>query len=884
MRASPTAATLRKPLSDSPEAHAADVAPSPASFGLGRLFWRIREAVVVAEAATGRILLWNPAAEAMFGYTAAEARSLRVDVLVPESLRARHWVGLARYAATGHGPLIDAGTPVQLPARHKDGSELVVELSLSAVEDAALPGRFVLAVIRDVTARVRVEAAALQVAEARFHQTFAHAPLSVQLLAPDGRTLQVNRAWETLWGVTLAHLGDYNILHDPQLAAKGVLPYLERAIAGEPVAIPAIKYEPAQTQLIAGAVPFRWVRAVAFPVTDDRGAVREVVLIHEDITERLQAEEALAERARLAALGAAVGSALTRGDTLPAMLQGCAEALVAQLDAAFARIWTLDEAARELELQASAGLYTHLDGPHGRVPVGSLKIGLIAQERRPHLTNDVVGDPRVSDQAWAAREGMVAFAGYPLLVGERLVGVMALFARHPLTDATLEAMATVADSIALGIERARAEAALRASRDELAFLAEASGALSASLDYETTLASIARLAVPTLADWCAVDILDEDGALRRLAVAHVDPAKVAWAEELQRRYPPDRDAAVGVPQVLRTGVAAFFPEIPDALLAAAARDGAHLALLRSVGLRAALIVPLIAGGRTLGALSFVRAESGRRYGPEDLRLAEDVARRAGLAVDNARLYRDAQEALRVRDEFLAAVSHDLRTPLSTIAGMTQLVARQARRLATADGERIAERLATVDHAARRMTAMVDQLLDVTRLESGRPLDLAPESLDLLRLLRQLAEDHQRGAPRHALRVESDCAELVGQWDKGRLERVFSNLLGNAVKYSPEGGPVVVSVGLAQDPDGAWAVVRVQDAGLGIPAEELPRIFERYYRASNVAGHIKGVGIGLAGAKQIVEQHGGTMAVASTAGAGTTVTVRLPLVHSAEGDE
>ena len=158
------------------------------------------------------------------------------------------------------------------------------------------------------------------------------------------------------------------------------------------------------------------------------------------------------ERARLAELGAEVGVALTRNIPLPVMLSQSAECVVRHLDAAFVRIWMVGASGDTLELQASAGMYTHLDGPHSRVPFGSLKIGLIAQDRRPHLTNSVIGDAGVGDQEWAKREGMVAFAGYPLLVDDRLVGVIALFARRPLSDDTLQAMASISNGIALAIE------------------------------------------------------------------------------------------------------------------------------------------------------------------------------------------------------------------------------------------------------------------------------------------------------------------------------------------------------------------------------------------------------------------------------------------------
>ena len=194
------------------------------------------------------------------------------------------------------------------------------------------------------------------------------------------------------------------------------------------------------------------------PVHDASGRVVGAANIARDITVRRRAQAELARRVQQAALGAEVGAALAEGGVpLPRVLQRCAEAVVTYLDAAFARVWTIERGSDVLELRASAGMYKHLDGPHGRVPMGQFKIGLIAAERKPHLTNSVVGDPSVGDQEWARREGMVAFAGYPLLVEDRLVGVLAMFSRKTLPDDTLEALASVANIIAQGIERRRAE-------------------------------------------------------------------------------------------------------------------------------------------------------------------------------------------------------------------------------------------------------------------------------------------------------------------------------------------------------------------------------------------------------------------------------------------
>ena len=181
-------------------------------------------------------------------------------------------------------------------------------------------------------------------------------------------------------------------------------------------------------------------------------------------------------------------------------------------------------------------------------------------------------------------------------------------------------------------ERKRIEEAQR-------FLAQVGATLSSSLDYPTTLASVANLAVPHLADWCVIDVLEEDGSLDRLAMTHQNPDKVALAQELEERYPPDPDAPRGVAQVLRTGRSELVPEIPESLLEKAARDAEHREILRGLGLKSYMIVPLVARGRTLGAISLVSAESGQRYGEAELELAKELARRAALAVDNALIQR-----------------------------------------------------------------------------------------------------------------------------------------------------------------------------------------------------------------------------------------------------
>src|SRR5262245_38311278 len=307
----------------------------------------------------------------------------------------------------------------------------------------------------DVTERNHAEEA-LRASERRLRVFVDHAADVFFLSDEQGRVLDVNsRACEAR-GYTrdeLLAMPPYDFVAD--LDPTVVQERVRRLLAGETVA-----FEDRYRRKDGTVFPVE-VRCKAF-WEGDRAFI---VYLPRDVTDRKRAEEALAERARLASLAADVGVALTGADTLPGILQPCAQALVRHLSAAFARVWTLNEAENVLELEASAGMYTHTDGPHSRVPVGQLHVGRIPQERRPHLINDVPNDPYFSDLEWARREGMAAFAGHPLLVQDRLVGVMALFARQPLSDATLTALATVADEIALGIERVRHKDALERAKE-----------------------------------------------------------------------------------------------------------------------------------------------------------------------------------------------------------------------------------------------------------------------------------------------------------------------------------------------------------------------------------------------------------------------------------
>jgi signal transduction histidine kinase/ActR/RegA family two-component response regulator len=425
----------------------------------------------------------------------------------------------------------------------------------------------------------------------------------------------------------------------------------------------------------------------------------------------------------------------------------------------------------------------------------------------------------------------------------------------------------------------------------LAFLAEAGSLLASSLDYQTTLATVALLAVPTLADWCAVDVVEEDGRLGRVAVVHADPAKIELAQELGRRYPPDPNQAHGVPEVIRSGRPELHPEITDELLRERIQDEELLRILRQLGLHSAMIVPLLARGRTFGALTLVSAESGRRYGADDLALAQDLANRCAVAVDNARLYRAAQAAeqrhrdqeeelrrradalaaaARHKDEFLAILAHELRNPLAPIRNALYVL-----RLRGTDGTTLSWAEDVLERQVGHLARMVEDLLDVSRMARGKVV-LKRERVDLTRLVRVAAEDHRADLERGRLCLELDLppTPLWVEGDATRLSQVVDNLLHNAGKFTNPGGRVTVRIHRAE----GQAAVTVRDTGVGIAWDVLPHIFDTLTQADATLERSQGgLGLGLALVKGLVELHGGAVKAHSDGlGQGAEFTVTLPL--------
>jgi PAS domain S-box-containing protein len=424
-------------------------------------------------------------------------------------------------------------------------------------------------------------------------------------------------------------------------------------------------------------------------------------------------------------------------------------------------------------------------------------------------------------------------------------------------------------------ERLRAQAEQERNRQQAIFLSRLSATFATSLEPKQILTSLANLSVPSFADWCAVDLRQPNGPIERLALVHVEPAKVQLISRLRERY-ENPQSSTSPTAVIRTGKAAIALNITDAMLVDVAKDDAErLRLLRSLNLVSYLCLPLKVHGRTIGAVTMAMAESGRHFDDDDVRIAEDAASRTALAIDNARAYEQLQAANQLKDEFLATLSHELRTPLNAILGYSRML-----RAGILKEERKEQALETVERNATSLTQMVEDVLDVSRIAAGK-IRLHVQPVDLAVVLRDALATVTPAAEAKGVRLESILEPHVGpvSGDPDRLQQVIWNLLSNAVKFTPRDGRVQLRLQRVN----SHVEVSVSDTGIGIREDFLPHLFERFRQGDSTTTRIHGgLGLGLAIARRIVELHGGRIAALSPGeGRGATFRVELPamIVHA-----
>jgi PAS domain S-box-containing protein len=584
------------------------------------------------------------------------------------------------------------------------------------------------------------------------------------------------------------------------------------------------------------------------PIRDNDGRVVGASKIARDVSERHRAAEALAAaearqadlRQRLVALVSASGTLFgspKMHDVLPALVVLARTLLRADGYA----VWLLDSQAKQWRIGASHGISEAFTE---RLIESSREEDASAVAfTEPLIVSSVAGTPLLEGRARALRdEAIESMMAVPLTIGGHGTGTLVFYYRtpHEFDDVEVQTARALGNLAAAAITSAELFEAQRRSREQAeranrqtAFLAEASAALGSSLDYEETLRTVAQLAVPQIADWCAVDVVDEHGDVQRLAVSHIDSAQAS-------------SAGSAVTDVIGFGTALMRPNM--------------------------IVVPLTAHRRTFGALTFVYADSGRTYSDVDFRFAHDMAYRAALAVENARAYRQVQAANRAKDEFLATLSHELRTPLNAVLGWARML-----RGGAVSKEKMDRAFEVVERNALAQLDLVEDLLDLSRVITGKfRLDVQP--VNLTATINAAVEAIQPAATAKGITVKVDAGpdESVISGDEARLQQVIWNLLSNAIKFTLRGGRVTVTLRRHE----SQFEIEVSDTGEGIEPAVLPYVFDRFRQGdSGTTRTHQGLGLGLAIVRHIVELHGGRVDVASPGkGQGATFMISLPFVQ------
>ncbi|HUF26851.1 MAG TPA: PAS domain S-box protein [Gemmatimonadaceae bacterium] len=678
--------------------------------------------------------------------------------------------------------------------------------------------------------------------ELRFRALFDHTFQLTGLLTPDGTLIEANRTALDLIGADRQQVvgrpfWDTPWWEDSEENRARVRDAVTRAARGE-----FVRFETEVRR--AGGEPM-CIDFSLKPVADETGRV--VLLIPEgrDVTDRHEAEKALR-----------ISEAKFAG-----IVSIAADAIV-----------TVDEEQRiTLFNDGAEAIFGYASDEVLGQPLDILIPEQVRQVHRHHIEEFARG-PVAARQMGERREIHGRRRNGELFPAEASISKIDVAGRRFFTAVLRD----VTERRRADEERARllareteARASAEAAEHRASFLAEAGEILNTSLDYRDTLSALARLLVPRLCSFTIMDVVDEDGRVRRIEAVHADPAKADLARAFVT-FPIDRSRQYIMYEALASGRSVLVERVTADMLAGWAQNAQHRQMLDRLDLVSLAVLPMVAHGQVLGAFGIGRTGDEPPLGSDDLALAEEVARRASLAVENARLYRDAQRASRLRDEVLGIVSHDLRNPLSVISMCASTLIEE-----NGGGEAKARELGEmIQTSADWMQRMIQDLLDVGSIEAGR-LAIERQREDVFVLVHQVLAMFERAAAEKSIRLSADLPEDLPRVDADaeRVLQVLGNLVGNAVKFVPAGGEITVRAAARK----GFVEVTVVDTGPGIPENEAARIFDRFWQARR-GSRIRGTGLGLTIARGIVEAHGGRIRVESTLGEGSTFHFTLPLAE------
>ncbi|WIG96066.1 PAS domain S-box protein [Myxococcus sp. SDU36] len=765
----------------------------------------------------GRFILLNPTAQQLFGALPPPQMPMSqwpkyFGLYLPDTVTPYPAEQLPLSRALLRGEAVDQAELYVRNARYPKGLWLLV--GARVLTDPAGEAYGAVSVFRDITAIKQTEAA-LRAEEEKYRSLYKHTPAMMHSIDAKGRLLSVSEFWLRTLGYSREEvLGrrsvDFFTPESRRYATEHVLPAFYKTGVCKDVSYQIVKKNGEVLDVLLSAISER----------DASGRMVRSLAVLTDVTERKRAEDALAESEKR---------------------------LRAILDNANAVFFILDRQERYIFVNREwERLFHHtLQEVAGKSTMDLFSGPLAA---RFHETSQAVFNTRGLVQ----REERI-----PLDDGVHTH----LTQKFPLIDSsgTLYALCGISTDVT---ELKQLELGQR-------FLSEASQALVTSLDSETTLQRVAELSVPTLGELCVVSLLDKDAALRPVAVAASSPEGGRTVREFLQAHPPASSQREGPYRVLETGRSESSPDAVGLLDPEGLQDERWSAV-RALSARASLNVPLRARGPILGVLSVVSAQPGRPYGPREWALAEELGQRAAFAIENAELYRKAQESIRGRDEFLSIASHELKTPVTSMKLRVQQLTRTLSRQESGQipVEKVAAMLDVFGDQLRRLSHLVEHLLDVSRVNESQ-VDLRREDMDLAVVARDVT-GHLRGQMGRAGCVFKLVAPapVLGRWDRLRVEQVMINLLTNAMKYGA-GAPIRMEVSRV----GEDARIRIQDHGMGIPLEAQSRIFERFERAAS--RNYGGLGLGLFITRRLVDAHGGTIRVESLPGKGATFVVDLP---------